>query len=123
MLTDEFASHPAVAMKNMACVVEEGRRDVTFLYKLTEGVCSKSYGMNVAGMAGMPVAIVDKAEAKAKQFEAASQFGLISDRMSAQQDRLRIFQELCHLADQRGAAAAPGGLVELIAQAREAAGR
>ncbi len=30
------------------------RRDVTFLYKLQAGVCSKSYGMNVAALAGVP---------------------------------------------------------------------
>ena len=33
------------------------RRDVTFLFKLEPGVCSKSYGMNVAGMAGIPTAV------------------------------------------------------------------
>jgi len=32
MLTDDFAAHPAIAMKNMACVVDEGQRDVTFLW-------------------------------------------------------------------------------------------
>ena len=31
--------------------------EVTFLYKLTEGVCSKSYGLNVAKIAGeLPIA-------------------------------------------------------------------
>lgn len=57
LLTDEFETHAAVANYNMACVVDEagGSHDVTFLYKLQKGVCSKSYGMHVAMMAGVEV--------------------------------------------------------------------
>lgn len=29
------------------------RRDITFLYRLEDGVCSQSFGMHVARMAGM----------------------------------------------------------------------
>ena len=50
------------------------RRDVTFLYKLISGVCSKSYGMNVAGMAGVPSTVINMAEEKAHQFELATGF-------------------------------------------------
>ena len=50
------------------------RRDVTFLYKLVAGVCSKSYGMNVAGMAGVPSNVINMAEEKAHQFELATGF-------------------------------------------------
>jgi len=63
--------------------------------------------MNVAAMAGMPVSIVDQAEAKAKQFEAASQFGLITERVASQRERTRVFQELCNLAEQARAAQPP----------------
>lgn len=55
LLTDEFERHLEVGNYNMACVVDEERHDVLFLYKLQRGVCSKSYGMNVAAMAGVPV--------------------------------------------------------------------
>ena len=34
------------------------RREVTFLYKLTDGVCPKSHGMNVANMAGVTRSVV-----------------------------------------------------------------
>ena len=34
------------------------RRRVTFLYKLVEGVCEESYGMNVASMCGINISVV-----------------------------------------------------------------
>lgn len=40
----------------MACQVEkgvEGLEEVVFLYKLTPGACPKSYGVNVARLAGI----------------------------------------------------------------------
>lgn len=44
-------------------------RDVTFLHKLTPGICEKSFGMNVARMAGIPSEIVKRATEVAKEFE------------------------------------------------------
>ncbi len=44
---------------------------MTFLYKLTDGVCPKSYGMNVASMAGIQEKIVDRAEKIAEEFESS----------------------------------------------------
>lgn len=58
MLCDEFENSPTVSLNHMSCVVDENRREVTFLYKLAPGVCSKSYGMNVATMAGVPAHVV-----------------------------------------------------------------
>ncbi|KAJ9075514.1 DNA mismatch repair protein msh6, variant 2 [Entomophthora muscae] len=69
MLTEELRHHPNLALMHMDCLVDANRRDVTFLYKLTQGVCPKSYGMNVASMAGLPSEIIDRAEAKAQEFE------------------------------------------------------
>ncbi|KAG0090751.1 DNA mismatch repair protein msh6 [Podila epicladia] len=68
-LTTEFERDPNVALKHMACQVDQVNREVTFLYKLIEGVCEKSYGMNVAHMAGVPRAIVERAEEMAQAFE------------------------------------------------------
>ncbi|KAF9923433.1 DNA mismatch repair protein msh6 [Linnemannia zychae] len=68
-LTDEFERDPNVALKHMACQVDQANREVTFLYKLVDGVCEKSYGMNVAHMAGVPREIVDRAEMMAQEFE------------------------------------------------------
>ncbi|KAF9345546.1 DNA mismatch repair protein msh6 [Mortierella sp. AD094] len=68
-LTTEFERDPNVALKHMACQVDQENREVTFLYKLIDGVCEKSYGMNVAHMAGVPRKIVDRAEQMAESFE------------------------------------------------------
>lgn len=44
-----------VALCHMACKVGKrvgGLEEVTFLYRLTSGACPKSYGVNVARLAG-----------------------------------------------------------------------
>ena len=58
-LTEEFASSSNVRLMHMACEVGE---QVIFLYKLQDGVCPKSYGTNVALMAGISREIVEDAE-------------------------------------------------------------
>lgn len=45
------------------------KREITFLYKLTQGVSPKSFGMNVASMAGVPSGVIDRAESVASKFE------------------------------------------------------
>lgn len=42
---------------------------VTFLYQLVNGACPKSYGTACARLAGMPDAILDRAEALAAKLE------------------------------------------------------
>lgn len=69
MLTSEFATSPLVKRSFMSYVSNDDERTVSFLYKVADGVSPKSYGMNVAAMAGVPAAIVDVADATAKQFE------------------------------------------------------
>lgn len=49
--------------------MDEEEHNVTFLYKLTDGICEKSFGMNVAKMASVPDAVVSKATRIAEQFE------------------------------------------------------
>jgi len=43
--------------------------DVLFLYRLADGVAPRSYGMNVARMAGLPEAVVARAEERARAME------------------------------------------------------
>lgn len=52
------------------CCVFSGFFQVCFLYKLTEGACPKSYGHNVARLAGLPVSVVAQAAVKAAELEA-----------------------------------------------------
>ncbi len=44
-----------------AAAVAEGGEEVTFLYRLTAGGCPKSYGTNVARLAGLPRGLVARA--------------------------------------------------------------
>jgi len=69
-LTEQLKFHPLIAMYQMECHVNpENKKDITFLYKYSPGVCPKSYGMNVASMAGVDSKIVDRASQIAEMFE------------------------------------------------------
>ena len=59
-LTSDFISFISktiprpLGLWHMSCMVDEHTKEVVFLYKLSHGVCPKSYGMNVARLAGIP---------------------------------------------------------------------
>ncbi|KAL5060662.1 hypothetical protein RYX36_032266 [Vicia faba] len=58
-LAIDHVKDPKVRLSHMACQVgsgNEGLDEVTFLYRLTPGACPKSYGVNVARLAGMDIA-------------------------------------------------------------------
>lgn len=62
-----------VSLCHMACEVgmgEGGLEEVTFLYRLTAGSCPKSYGVNVARLAGIPASVLQRANQKSNEFEA-----------------------------------------------------
>ncbi|KAJ3067378.1 DNA mismatch repair protein msh6 [Podochytrium sp. JEL0797] len=75
MLTREFEGCGGVGLRYMSFVADEEKHQITFLYKLAEGVCPKSFGMNVAVMAGVPASIVDTAERVASGFERKLKMG------------------------------------------------
>lgn len=67
-LTKEFASHPHVILQHMACSFKvksegcsKGEQEPSFLYRLTNGACPESYGLQVAIMAGIPEKVVEAA--------------------------------------------------------------
>ncbi|WPT16759.1 DNA mismatch repair protein MSH6 [Picochlorum sp. SENEW3] len=65
-VAESFEDDAHVALKHMACTVREssdgsGVDDVIFLYQLTAGACPKSYGANVAKLAGLPIDVVSRA--------------------------------------------------------------
>ncbi|KAK4418061.1 DNA mismatch repair protein MSH6 [Sesamum alatum] len=71
-LAVDYQKDPKVALCHMACRVGKGvagLEEVTFLYKLTPGACPKSYGVNVARLAGLPDSVLQKATAKSQEFE------------------------------------------------------
>jgi DNA mismatch repair protein MSH6 len=63
---------------HMDARVERGRRDVTFLYRLIDGICPQSYGMHVAAMADVPASIVEQAERISAQMETLFEFGKLA---------------------------------------------
>lgn len=65
--------------------MDEDENTVTFLYKLTPGICEKSFGMNVAHMAGVPNEVIKKATQVADQFE--SQHRLKDTTFGEQQEK------------------------------------
>ena len=61
----------------MECIVEddhendsERKLNITFLYTLGDGPCPKSFGVNVARLAGLPDDVLQKAKVVSSQFEA-----------------------------------------------------
>ncbi|KAG4916679.1 hypothetical protein JHK87_054236 [Glycine soja] len=72
-LAVDYLKDPKVCLCHMACQVGSGIAgldEVTFLYRLTPGACPKSYGVNVARIAGLPTSVLQKAAAKSREFEA-----------------------------------------------------
>ena len=48
---------------------EIGEKDVTFLYEVGEGVAHRSYGLNVAKLAGLPKDLLDEASRRSRDME------------------------------------------------------
>lgn len=48
---------------------EHGQPSVTFLYRLVTGVAERSYGLNVARLAGIPTDILELAAQKSRELE------------------------------------------------------
>lgn len=61
----------------MECIAEddddeddaERKNNITFLYTLGEGPCPKSFGVNVARLAGLPDDVLQRAKRVSSQFE------------------------------------------------------
>ena len=77
-----------VDMYHMACMASDGaarKQQVEFLYNYTRGISPKSYGMNVALLAGLDPAVVDRATDISEEFERRLNLGEEKER----QKRLR----------------------------------
>lgn len=55
-------SEANVRLCHMACRVEDSKdeEDITFMYKMREGACPRSYGYNAAKLAGLPRSITER---------------------------------------------------------------
>lgn len=78
-LLDEWKEHENVLLGHMECLVENKTcedndeevddSNITFLYTLGPGVCPKSFGINVARMAGLPEEVLGTAKRASAEFE------------------------------------------------------
>ncbi len=60
------------AVRNIHCEVSEDDGQVTFLYKMKDGSMDRSYGVNVAKLAGLPSDIIHRADELLSSLEAQS---------------------------------------------------
>ena len=96
-LLDEWQDHPGVFLGHMECVVENGQittrgdttdeSTITFLYTLGEGGCPKSFGINVARLAGLPAMVVSNAHRISADFEREMKEGASSNVMTVDKAR------------------------------------
>lgn len=56
-------------IKNVHVQVHEDKDEITFLYKVKKGPADKSYGINVAKLAGLPDSVLTRAKSLLKVFE------------------------------------------------------
>jgi DNA mismatch repair protein MSH6 len=71
-LATEFETHPEIRAKRMQIHVDDDNRQITFLYKLEDGVAEGSFGMHCAAMCGIPDRVVAGAEVAAREWEHTS---------------------------------------------------
>jgi len=69
MIIKDLVSIPNLKLAHMDSLLDQASQKVTFLFKVKEGVCPKSYGINVARIAGVPESVLVKAQVKATEIE------------------------------------------------------
>jgi DNA mismatch repair protein MSH6 len=76
-LLEDWKNEQSIKLGHMECIVEddneegpETKNNITFLYTLGDGPCPKSFGVNVARLAGLPDDVLQKAKAVSSHFEA-----------------------------------------------------
>jgi DNA mismatch repair protein MutS len=75
-LTDLAKEHDNI--RNLSVAVSEDGSDVTFLHNIVDGPASKSYGIHVARIAGVPGEIRKDARAKLRELESGAPSGSAS---------------------------------------------
>lgn len=78
MILIDIREIPGVVMTHMDSVLNAATKTLTFLYKLKNGECPKSYGLNIARLAGINEAIISVAEKKAGEEEHEQKLALVT---------------------------------------------
>ncbi|OIR57734.1 MAG: DNA mismatch repair protein Msh6 [Amphiamblys sp. WSBS2006] len=71
-LAVDYRSEESIRPMHMECIADPETNEIVFLYKLVPGVAEKSYGTNVATIAGIPPKIVSDAKRISAEFEATT---------------------------------------------------
>ncbi len=70
------------SVKNVHMAIRDQNDQIQFLYKLVMGPANKSYGIQVAKLAGLPSAVVKRAESLLKTFESGGVGGTTDGQLS-----------------------------------------
>ena len=62
---------PFSCAANATVEVKEWREEIVFLYRVKMGAADRSYGIHVAKLAGLPTAVLDRADAVLGELEKA----------------------------------------------------
>lgn len=66
----------SVSLHHMSCIESpraDGFVDIVFLYKLVEGLASRSHGLNVARLAELPDSVLSTALKKSQELEGTTE--------------------------------------------------
>ena len=69
VLLDEFRGDHMIGFYHMGSRIDHENGRIVFLYRLAEGECSNSFGLNIAKLSGLGMVIVKRAKEKADEFE------------------------------------------------------
>lgn len=82
-------SHPGV--KNLNVDVSEEDGNIIFLHKIVEGSASRSYGIHVAKLAGIPNKLLDRAKEKLYELETGQQPATPTPTVKEEEVQLSLF--------------------------------
>ncbi len=83
-LTTMEAEKPGI--KNCCITAKKRGGDIIFLRKIINGIADDSYGIEVAGLAGVPESVVKRAKAILKELEAGASPGIPHEKHSTEDD-------------------------------------
>lgn len=105
---DYLEEHSGSSAKSEAEPNCEQKKRITFLYKVTSGVAKRSYGLNVAQLAGLPGSVIDRAAIAASLFdkstlarsEESTIYGVVSSLASSVVDKAGTLAAVLGSADE-----------------------
>ena len=105
-----------VRVRNLRVGVKEAGGGIVFLHNIEPGAASKSYGIEVARLAGLPAVVIERAKRVLRQHEKQERFAAANVQAeTAEPVQLTIFTPLSQLIVDRIAATDVNGLTPLQA--------